>query len=221
MSRTLITYASAHQSTAEISTQIYKTLTLTHPNTDILPIDSVSSTDLQKYTSIIIGSAVHGIHWLPSAVKFLETNVSTLKRVPLWAFSVGAPTAMPPVIQKLGLTETKEESVLKHHIVDILEAQKAQGVAGHQEPNTGLREHVLFGGRFEKSDAGLVTKTIWAVGGGKFGDFRDPGAIEAWAKKVAGEIGELEKGKEAVTESIAAEPAAVGPDMIAPVSTTA
>jgi menaquinone-dependent protoporphyrinogen oxidase len=202
--RTLLTYATSHASTAEISSTIHKTLTKLDPNIDIdlYPIEDVTSNDLQKYTAIIIGSAVHGMEWLPIATKFLETNAPTLRRIPVWAFSVGAPSAMPGPIQKMGLTEIKEAEILRQKVEasltipptkdDVNAAYlKKEGRKSVEQPRV-LKDHVFFEGKFEKKDAGVVLRAIWFCTGGKFGDFRDEGAIEGWATKVAGEIEQTE-----------------------------
>lgn len=204
--RTLLTYATSHTSTAEISSTIHKTLTHLNQNIDIdlLPIEDVTSSDLQKYTSIIIGSAVHGIAWLPPAVRFLETNAPTLRRIPVWAFSVGAPAAMPKPMQKMGLDGVKEAETLRGKIEMALTIPafregdaKREGKRPVEYPRV-LEDHVLFEGRFEKKDAGVILRAVWFCTGGKFGDFRDEGAIEGWASKVSGEIVRMERGGEVV-----------------------
>lgn len=208
--RSLLTYATSHASTAEISSTIHKTLTRLHPNIDIdlYPIEDVTSTDLQKYTSVIIGSAVHGMQWLPPATKFLETNAPTLRRIQVWAFSVGAPSAMPTPIQKMGLNEVKEAEALRQKIETSLtipttkddadaKLSKREGKKSSEQPSA-LKDHVLFEGKFEKKDAGVVLRAIWFCTGGKFGDFRDEDAIEGWATKVAGEIEQTERNEEVI-----------------------
>jgi menaquinone-dependent protoporphyrinogen oxidase len=197
--RTLLTYATSHTSTATISSQIHKTLTSLHPSIDIdlFPIENVTSSDLQKYTSIIIGSAVHGMAWLPPATMFLETNAPTLRRIPVWAFSVGAPIAMPKAVQKMGLTEIKEAEILRQKVEEALTIPEASGEKGKEEERV-LKDHVFFEGKFERKDAGIVVKAIWFCTGGKFGDFTDEGAIDGWATKVAGEIEAVERMEEVI-----------------------
>jgi len=135
--------------------------------------------------------------WLPPAITFLETNAPTLRRIPVWAFSVGAPEAMPKVVQKMGLTEVKEAEILRQKVEEALTLPVARGEKGKEQEKV-LKDHVFFEGKFEKKDAGIVVKAIWFCTGGKFGDFRDEGAIDGWGTKVAGEIEAVERMEEVI-----------------------
>ncbi len=53
---------------------------------DVRPVKDVK--DLASYRAVVIGSAIHGGLWLPEAVKFVEDNKQTLKKMPTAFFLV-------------------------------------------------------------------------------------------------------------------------------------
>jgi menaquinone-dependent protoporphyrinogen oxidase len=105
---TLITYASEHGSTKEIAERINFVINAkTSPQaTECIPIEQIA--DLSKYSYIVVGSAVHGMRWLPIASSFLHNNAPALSNVPVWAFSVGSPAGLPKFLKMLG-TEAKAQ----------------------------------------------------------------------------------------------------------------
>lgn len=111
---------------------------------------------------------------------------------------------MPKPMQKMGLDGVKEAETLRGKIEMALTIPafregdaKREGKRPVEYPRV-LEDHVLFEGRFEKKDAGVILRAVWFCTGGKFGDFRDEGAIEGWASKVSGEIVRMERGGEVV-----------------------
>ena len=168
---TLITYASEHGSTKEIAERINLVIsakTSPHP-TECIPIEQIAN--LSKFSYIVVGSAVHGLQWLPVASSFLHNNAPALSKVPVWTFSVGSPTAVPKFMKMLG-AEAKEQKALADAVNKDV---KTQG-------------HILFSGKFLREHASPLLGCIWSCLGGRFGDFRDWNQIEAWANEVGDEI---------------------------------
>jgi menaquinone-dependent protoporphyrinogen oxidase len=166
--RTLVTYASEHGSTREIAERIKDRLTDHSALADCIPINEV--TDLSAYSSIVIGSAVHGVRWMPAATKFLETHAEQLKQMPVWAFSVGFPVGMPRIFGKD--PKVREEKKMR----EIL------------QKNIPLKDHILFNGRFLKDDVGTCFGACLSLMGWKWGDSRDWEAIDAWGNGIAENI---------------------------------
>lgn len=104
---------------------------------------------------------------------------------------------MPKPIKKMGMNEVQEAELLRGKIEEALTIPEIKGKNKKEgEHPRVLKEHVFFEGKFEKEDAGVVLRAIWFCTGGKFGDFRDEGAIEGWATKVAEEIAQTERNEE-------------------------
>lgn len=51
--------------------------------------DASLVTSVEGYDAVVLGSAVYMGHWLELAVKFAETFVDELRRLPVWVFSSG------------------------------------------------------------------------------------------------------------------------------------
>ena len=163
---TLVVYASAKGSTAEIAQRIDAILKSKGVDTDIAAIDQVS--DLAKYSSVILGSAVINFQWLEPAQSFLRENAQALSKIPVWAFSVGCPTTLPGRVLKALGAENEDEQLeewIKEHIP--------------------IREHILFHGRFLKSHFSISNRIMWRVIGGRYGDFRDWEQVERWARGIS------------------------------------
>jgi menaquinone-dependent protoporphyrinogen oxidase len=163
---TLIVYASAQGSTAEIAQRIDEILKSKGIDTEISSVDHVS--DLARYSSVILGSAVINFQWLEPAQLFLRRNSEALSKIPVWAFSVGCPTTLPGrVVKALGAENEDEqlEEWIKQHVA--------------------IREHILFHGRFLKSHFSISNRILWRVIGGRYGDFRDWQEVEKWAGRIA------------------------------------
>lgn len=165
---TLITYASLHGSTAEIAERIKTILESKNCSVEILPVDKVS--DLSKYSYAIIGSAIHNFAWLPEGQSFIHSNADALSKLPVWAFSVGAPGTAPRFWK---MESDDEEKMMREYI----------------ERDVKLRGHTLFLGRFKRSHFTFVMRLFWSCTGGTYGDFRQWDVVERWANSVADEIG--------------------------------
>ncbi|KAK4454687.1 Flavodoxin domain-containing protein [Podospora aff. communis PSN243] len=165
----LITYCTAHNTTALLAKRIAQRLSPTHP-VEVLPITSIPTTckaGITPYSAVILGSAIHMGTWLSPAKKFLAQHRAELGGMPVWAFSVGVPTS--------------EEMARE-------EERKMEGEIKKVVP--GLRGHRLFKGRIEKEDLPWVVRTWfrWFPGESKFGDFVEWEEVEKWADGVGEEM---------------------------------
>jgi menaquinone-dependent protoporphyrinogen oxidase len=84
--RVLIAYATYAGSTHEVAVEIGKVLGERGFAVDVIPV--VENPQVDSYQFVLIGSAVHGSHWLSEATDFVETNQTALNRVPVALFSV-------------------------------------------------------------------------------------------------------------------------------------
>jgi len=158
--KTLITFATRTQSTAEIAAIIWQTLSVVDATVDILPVNKV--TGLDDYRAIILGSAIKYGKWLPEAVKFVQDNQKKLNSLPVAVYTVH--------LMNLGNDETSRrnrEAYLKP-VKNWISPRKNTFFAG-----IGNWEKVNF-------LEGLIGKVINAPEG----DFRDWPAIRSWAEEL-------------------------------------
>lgn len=161
--RLLVTAASRHGSTAEIATELGKSLRGALPGVavDVVPLTRIGSVD--GYDAVVIGSAVYFGQWLEEARWQVGSQLDALRSLPVWLFSSG-PVGDP--------------SVPKTEPADAIELAAA----------IGARDHVVFPGALHREL--LATRERLAVGlvHAADGDFRDWAAMRAWADRIAAEL---------------------------------
>ena len=81
--RVLVAYAMRTGSTVGVAAQIGKTLEERGFTVDVKPLRDRPS--LEGYDAAVIGSAVNGSKWLPEAMSWVESNASTLGKLPVAA----------------------------------------------------------------------------------------------------------------------------------------
>ena len=154
----LVTAASKHGSTAEISERIAGVLT--SAGMRVTHADSAHIGDLAGYQAVVLGSAVYAGHWLDPA-KRLAAQIGNLDPKPaVWLFSSG-PIGDPP--------KPEEDPV------DVAEIQA----------QTEARDHRVFAGKLDKSKLGFGERAIVVAVRAAEGDFRDWSEIEDWARGIA------------------------------------
>ena len=117
--------------------------------------------------AVVLGSAVHGMAWLPPAVDALHTLAAADPRPPLWCFSVGGVQPHGPVTR-------------------ILAGQEVRRVEHGFPAGLRPRDHRLFGGIVRFEGMPWWGRLFYRfVAGGRPGDHRDWPSIEAWAGTVA------------------------------------
>ncbi|MFI8091023.1 flavodoxin domain-containing protein [Streptomyces sp. NPDC086080] len=163
----LVGYATAHGSTRTIAERMAAVLSRAGLTAEARPMTEVEDAD--AYRAFVLGSAVHGQSWLPPAVDFVRNNPDVLGPRPVWIFSVGMPAALRGPWRRLAPKELPA-------IEDGL------------PPDLRHRGHRLFSGVVGPDQLPRTGRVLFRLVGGRFGDFRDWDAVEAWATDIAGEL---------------------------------
>jgi menaquinone-dependent protoporphyrinogen oxidase len=163
----LVGYATEHGSTHTIAERIGARIRQFGAKADVRSLNDVGTAD--GYDAFVLGSAVHGQAWLPSAAFFVDTHRKALAESPLWLFSVGMPAALRGPWK--GLADKEKPRIL---------ADLGQ--------NLYPREHYLFSGVIARDHLPFTGRTMFRAMGCRYGDFRDWTAIEAWADHIAGQL---------------------------------
>lgn len=157
----LVTAASKHGSTQEIADAIAMRLRSDGFEVDQFPPESVQS--LNGYDAIVVGSSVYMRQWVESARNFVEQYHEQLKKIPVWAFSVGmsgVPKRAPQDPRRIGPVAT----------VNLFRNQKT------------------FAGRYDPSRLSLRERSVARLAGAIEGDFRQWDEVNAWADSIAKEL---------------------------------
>ncbi|GAA2417806.1 flavodoxin domain-containing protein [Streptomyces glaucosporus] len=160
----LVGYASAHGSTAEIAERIGTLLAGRGHAVEVASLAAVP--DTAGYETFVLGSAVHGMAWLPEATAFVEDHRELLASRPVWVFSVGMPAALHGPWKSL--TRHEEEKV-----------------TGELLAGLHPRGHALFSGVIAPEHLPHSGRAIFKAMGLRYGDYRDWEAVEAFADTVA------------------------------------
>lgn len=169
--KVLVGFATAAGSTGDVARRIAGVLSEYGHEVEALDVDDVR--DAGRYDAFVLGSAVHDQAWLPRASEFLSRHRRTLADKPVWLFSVGLPGAFRGPMRKWATLE--ENDILAELVGDV----SPQG-------------HRLFTGVVTPRGLGRVGAWVFRLLGGRFGDFRDWAAIEAWAKQIAEDLVDIE-----------------------------
>ncbi|MFF0203723.1 flavodoxin domain-containing protein [Streptomyces sp. NPDC005017] len=159
--RVLVAYGTTNGSTAQIAEAVAGVLRGRGLAADVAPARSVTS--VAPYDAVVLGGALYAGRWHKDARRFARRHGRELSPRPLWLFSSGP----------LDATASERD------IPPVPGVRKAL-------VRLDAREHITFGGRLEEGAKGMVARMI--LRSGKGGDFRDFGAIEAWAGRVADEL---------------------------------
>ncbi|MEU1192945.1 flavodoxin domain-containing protein [Streptomyces sp. NPDC005859] len=154
----LVTYGTTNGSTAEIAEAVAAILRKDGLTVDSLPARSVTSA--ARYDAVVVGGGLYTGRWHKDARRFVRRNRVLLAERPVWFFSSGPLDA----------------SASERDIPPVRGVQRAMD-------RLGVQDHITFGGCLEEGARGRVAGMI--LRSGKGGDFRDFGAIEAWAKRIA------------------------------------
>jgi menaquinone-dependent protoporphyrinogen oxidase len=131
---------------------------------EVQPVNNVRETG--TYRAVIIGAAVYVGKWPKEAVKFLQTNETSLASQPVWLFSSG-PTGQGDPVQLLDGWRIPED---------------VKPLASRIHPK-GI---TVFHGFINPEKVNLIE--AWAVKNlvkKPMGDFRDWKAITNWASQIA------------------------------------
>lgn len=155
----LVAVASRHGSTREIADAIADELRASGHAVARRDAHDVDLDD--AYDAAIVGSAIYLGSWLADARQFVTRNRARLATVPVWLFSSGP----------LGAdhSQPKENPI---HLAELMQL-------------TGAREHRIWVGKLDRSQLGLGERLIARMVRAPEGDFRDWGAVRAWAREIA------------------------------------
>ncbi|MFF3942925.1 flavodoxin domain-containing protein [Streptomyces phaeofaciens] len=154
----LVTYGTTNGSTAEIAQAVTDILRKAGLTVESRP--ARSATNVARYDAVVVGGGLYAGRWHKDARRFVRRNRVLLAERPVWFFSSG------PL----------DPSASERDIPPVRGVQRDM-------TRLDVRDHVTFGGRLEEGAKGWVAGMI--LRSGKGGDFRDFGAIEAWAGDIA------------------------------------
>ncbi|MEU8512908.1 flavodoxin domain-containing protein [Kitasatospora sp. NPDC048722] len=161
--RVLVAYAGVHGSTRSIAERIAARLEEQGAQADVLPVEAVE--DPSEYDVFVVGSAVHDMAWLPTALTFVHEASELLMRRGAWLFSVGMPAALRGPWKAL---VAREEDHVVGGLIDELHPRGHRLFSGVIKP-----EHLKRAGRVKFQAMGL-----------RYGDYRDWTAVDAWAREI-------------------------------------
>ena len=169
----LVGYATAHGSTQGVAKRIGHRLQQHGVAVDVRPMSDVE--DLGRYDAAVLGSAIHGGKWLPPARQFVDRNVAGLRERPVWLFSVS--------------TLGDEESMFRPRVAKRLRALRKETpeIAGFRAA-VSPREHRNFAGAIARPHWPASGRAFFRAMGGRYGDYRNWAAIDAWADRIAVQV---------------------------------
>lgn len=154
--KVLVAYASKHGGTRGIATRIAECLGAA--GLDAQLIDMAQTDLVVGFDAAVVGSAVYMGRWMKEATAFVGRNRSALGDRPLWLFSSGPVGPQP-------LPEAKDAAELGS-LFTVL-------------------DHRTFDGVIDSATLSLAERLIVRTVKAPKGDFRDWGAIDAWAESIA------------------------------------
>lgn len=169
----LVTYASAHGSTAGIAERIARRLRDWGHAAVASPVGPVGS--VTPYEAVILGSAIHSGTWLPEAETFARNQSEAMSGRPVWLFSVGS----------VG-SESSFFGVRMTGIVRRAQSHSPQIAAVRSV--TGARGHHAFAGAIRPGDWSKVGNLLLRAFGGRPGDHRNWAEVDAWADSIVNDL---------------------------------
>lgn len=166
--RILVGYASWQGSTAEVARRVATTLEHAGATVELAPVEEVE--DLTGYDAVVLGSAVHNQSWMPEAADFVHRHAVVLSQRPVWLFSVGMSDGLPRPLRRMARTA------------------QDQRIAAALREDVQPRGHRVFSGVCRPEQLPRWVGVAFRAVGGRFGDYRDWPAIEAWAGQIAQEL---------------------------------
>jgi menaquinone-dependent protoporphyrinogen oxidase len=159
----LVTYASKHNSTAEIAKAIGEVLQQANVSTvDIVPVENVE--DIADYDAVILGSAVYAGQWQSNAANFLKKHEAELAQLPVWLFSSGP------------IGEGNPQDLLKGWKFP----EALQPIASRIKPH----DIALFHGNLDPTTLNPIERIVVKGVKAPTGDFRDWDVIRGWAYNI-------------------------------------
>ena len=164
--RVLVAYATAAGSTVGVAKRIADVLGTA--GCDVVCRPAGPDLDLSGFDALVLGSAVHDMAWLPSAVDMVRRAAAS-GRGPVWCFSVGGVNP-------------------RGRFTWYLARKEAERVERQFPAGFTAREHRVFAGVVEMRGVSLWGRLCYRLTGARAGDGRDWPTIEAWARNVAADL---------------------------------
>ena len=174
----LVTYASAHGSTAGIANRVGERMSRAGFRADVQPIDQMGSLD--AFDAVVIGSAIHNRAWLPQAAAFVRQHGGELAADPVWLFSV---SSVGETSSFFGPRVTRLMRRMGSEPKDIAGFRRMIRPRGHRN----------FAGAVERAHWDLAGHLFLKAFGGSYGDHRDWADIDTWADAIARQLRTAEK----------------------------
>jgi menaquinone-dependent protoporphyrinogen oxidase len=165
--KVLVAYGTKNGATAGIAERIGEVLRGAGLEADVIAADRVG--DVTRYAAVVLGSGVYIGSWRKEAANFLKANASRLAGMPVWLFSSGPTGEGDPVVLLKGWRFP----------------QGLQPIADNIKP----RDIAVFGGLLDVKKLNPIEKFMLNRMKASMGDFRDWGAITAWANGIAEAVG--------------------------------
>jgi menaquinone-dependent protoporphyrinogen oxidase len=167
----LVTYASRAGSTASVAEAIGQALRESGAQVDVRSMKDVE--DLSPYRAVVAGSAIRGGKWLPEAMDFMRAHRAELARMPCATFMVCITLAMR--------NGEKYREGLRDWMAEVRSLARPVSEG-------------MFAGMLDFSKVPLTFNTLLMrlmvlIGVFPRGDYRDWGAIRAWAESLAPQLG--------------------------------
>ena len=163
--RVLVCYATAAGSTAGIAERIAEVLGAAGCAVSCRPAGP--DLDLSGVDALVLGSAVHDMAWLPSALEMLMRIPQN--SLPVWCFSVGSVEPRGALTRMLARREAEQ-------------VQTGFPVA------LEVRDHRVFRGVLVRDGVAWWGRLFYRAVGGRSGDHRNWPGIEEWAGHIAAEL---------------------------------
>lgn len=162
----LVAYASRHGATHGVADRMAARLMAHGFDVHLDPL--LGQESVTRFEAVVLGSPVYGGHWEDEAVSFVRRNARALTGRPLWTFSVGW---------------------LAHHR-GLLRRESWSDAKGLAELDRLLppREHRFFAGAMASAETPVLQRMAFRLAGGRYGDYRDWAAIDAWADEIAQQL---------------------------------
>ncbi|WP_374984758.1 flavodoxin domain-containing protein [Streptomyces fradiae] len=170
MSLVRVLHASEHGSTEEIARRIAARLTAHGHRTELGDLKVSPGLEPGSAAAVVVGSAIYHGAWLPPAEAFVRKEVAALGAQPVWMFSVGMTAALPKPLRSLG---ARSEQPRVARLIELVRPR-----AHHRFSGVILPGHLDRKGR-------VIFRLLFC----RYGDFRNWAEIDAWADRIAREVG--------------------------------
>jgi menaquinone-dependent protoporphyrinogen oxidase len=159
-SRVLVTAASKHGATQGIAEALAQALRAHLPGATVDEVPVVRDPSPDRYTAVVLGSAVYAGSWCDEAQQWATTHAGSLRDRAVWLFSSG-PIGEPPF--------PPDEP---NDAAPLLAVTRACG-------------HRIFPGRLEKNLLTVPERAMVTAMRAPLGDFRDWDMVRDWAAEIA------------------------------------